>query len=247
MRFVMGLFIALYGAAASGADWRTASHEPVGLAPNPATTHEAVVQVYGARTWGWKGIFGVHTWVAAKPTDAAHWTVYEVIGWRLRWSDSVVVVSDRDPDARWYGSTPELYAERRGEGVDQLIARIDKAARGYPYGGEYAVWPGPNSNTFTAWITRAVPELEVDLPATAIGKDYLRDKLVDRAPSGRGRQLSIAGLLGVTASSVEGFEVNVLGLSFGLGQSGLKLPFVGRIGGGRHNGAPLINGTGDKP
>src|SRR5258707_15180662 len=111
MRFVMGLFIALYGAAASSADWRTASHEPVGLAPNAATTHEAVVQVYGARTWGWKGIFRVHTWVAAKRTDAAPWAVYEVIGWGLRWADSVVVVSARDPDARWYGSTPELYAE----------------------------------------------------------------------------------------------------------------------------------------
>src|SRR5260221_5303801 len=96
MRFVMGLYIVLDGPGASSADWRPGSHEPVGLAPNPATTHEAVVQVYGARTWGWKGIFGVHTWVAAKPTDAAHWTVYEVIGWRLRWSDSVVVVSDRE-------------------------------------------------------------------------------------------------------------------------------------------------------
>ncbi len=247
MRFATGLLIALYGAVASGADWRTASHAPVGLAPDPASTHEAVVQVYGARTWGWKGLFGVHTWVAAKPTNAAHWTVYEVIGWRLRWSDSAVVISDRDPDARWYGSAPELYAEKRGEGVDQLIARIDKAARAYPYAGEYVVWPGPNSNTFTAWITRAVPELEVDLPATAIGKDYLRDRLVDSAPSGRGKQLSIAGLLGVTASSVEGFEVNVLGLSFGFGQSGLKLPFVGRIGGGRHNGAPIISATSDKP
>jgi len=61
-----------------------------------------------------------------------------------------------------------------------------------------------------------VPELEVDLPATAIGKDYLRDKLVDSAPSGRGKQFSLAGLLGVTASSVEGFELNVLGLTFGV-------------------------------
>ena len=243
----MSLFLLLYGAFASGADWRTASQEPVGLAPDPAATPEAVVQVYGARTWGWKGIFGVHTWVAVKPTDAAHWTVYEVIGWRLRWSDSAVVISDRSPDARWFGNAPELYAEKRGEGVDQLIARIDKAARDYPYASEYGVWPGPNSNTFTAWLTRAAPELQVDLPATAIGKDYLRDKLVDSAPSGSGKQISLAGLLGVTASSVEGIEVNILGLTFGLGQSGLKLPLVGRIGGGRHNGAALIDGPVDKP
>jgi hypothetical protein len=177
-----------------------------------------------------KGLLGVHTWVAVKPAKAKHWTVYEVIGWRLRWSDSAVVVSEREPDARWFGNAPELYAEKRGEGVDEMIERIDKAARSYPYGGEYSVWPGPNSNTFTAWLTRSVPELGVDLPATAIGKDYLRDKIVGSAPSGRGYQLSLAGLLGVTASGVEGLEINILGLSFGLGQSGLKLPFVGNIG-----------------
>jgi hypothetical protein len=254
MRLIMGLLFAgillvLYAALASSADWRAASHAPVGLAPDPATTPEAVVQVYGARTWGWKGIFGVHTWVAAKPANAKSWTVYEVIGWRLRWSDSVVVISDRAPDARWYGSMPELYAEKRGEGVDELIARVDKAARGYPYAGEYGLWPGPNSNTFTAWITRALPELEVDLPATAIGKDYLRDKVVDSAPSGSGKQLSLAGLLGVTASSVEGLELNVLGLTFGVNpfNPAIKLPFVGRIGGGPHLGAPVINGVSDKP
>jgi hypothetical protein len=229
MRLLMGLLLLLQGTA-FGADWRAASHAPTGLAPDPAATPEAVVQVYGARTWGWKGIFGVHTWVAVKPSRATQWTVYEVVGWRLRWSDSVVVVSHRAPDSRWYGSPPELYADKRGEGVDELIARIEKAVHDYPYAAEYGLWPGPNSNTFTAWLTRAVPELEADLPATAIGKDYLRGRVVDSAPSGRGAQFSLKGLLGVTASSVEGFELNLLGLTFGVGPSGLKLPFVGRLG-----------------
>ena len=43
----------------------------------------------------------------------------------------------------------------------------------YPYADSYRVWPGPNSNTFTAFVLREVPELRVDLPPTAIGKDYL--------------------------------------------------------------------------
>lgn len=215
------------------ADWRTASREPVGLAPDPASTPEAVIQVYGARTWGWKGAFGVHTWIATKASKAKDWTVYEVIGWRLRWSEDAVVVSHRAPDARWYGNEPELYADKRGEGVDALIARIDKAAREYPYAHEYTLWPGPNSNTFTAWLTRAVPELGADLPGTAIGKDFLGDRIVGTPASGQGVQLSLAGLLGVTASGVEGLEVNVLGLAFGIGPSGLKLPLIGRIGGQR--------------
>lgn len=224
------VLLLLAGGCASSGDWRTASRAPVGLAPDPATTPEPVIQVYGARTWGWRGAFGVHTWVAVKPANAKRWRVYEVIGWKLRWSDDVVSVSDRAPDGRWYGSAPELYADKRGAGVDDMIRRIDDAARSYPYAREYRLWPGPNSNTFTAWLTRAVPELDVDLPGTAIGKDYLGGKLVGKPPSGQGVELSLAGLLGFTASRVEGIELNVLGLSFGVGPSGLKLPFVGRIG-----------------
>lgn len=211
-------------------DWRTASHEPVGLAPDPAVVKEAVVQVYGARTFGAKGLFGVHTWVAVKPGGAAAWTVYEVVGWRLRSSASAIVVHSREPDARWYGAAPELYVDRRGPGVDELIVRIDKAARAYPYGAEYRAWPGPNSNTFTAWIARAVPELQLDLPATAIGKDYLGGSIVGAAPSGSGVQLSLGGVLGVAVSGVDGIELNVLGLNFGVSPNGVKLPIVGRIG-----------------
>jgi hypothetical protein len=235
LRLVLYAFLAAMITAAASRmyasdDWRTASREPVGLAPDPALVQEAMVQVYGARTIGAKGLFGVHTWVAAKPAGAAEWTVYEVIGWRLGRAPSVVVVRSRQPDGRWFGAVPELYAERRGAGVEQLIERIDKAARDYPYATQYRAWPGPNSNTFTAWIARAVPELEIDLPATAIGKDYLGSSIVGAAPSGSGFQLSVGGLLGVAASAVDGFELNVLGLNFGVSRSGLKLPMVGRIG-----------------
>jgi hypothetical protein len=155
--------------------------------------------------------------------------VYEVIGWRLRWTDTAVVVRERQPDT-WFGAKAELYADKRGAGVDALIRRIDEAARHYPYAKTYTLWPGPNSNTFVAWIARAVPELEVDLPATAIGKDYLGGSLFSRAPSGSGFQVSLAGLLGVAASRIDGLELNLLGLNFGISGSGLKLPLVGRIG-----------------
>lgn len=237
-------------AAGRAADWRTASREPVGLAPDPATTPEAVVQVYAARTVGWRGLFGVHTWVAVKRPRATAYTVYEVIGWHLRWSDSAVVVRQRAPDGRWFGSVPELLAERRGAGVEPLIDRIEHAVGRYPYAGEYAPWPGPNSNTFTAWITRAVPELEVDLPPTAIGKDYLGDRIVSTAPSGSGFQLSVAGLLGLTMSGVEGVEINLLGLSFGINpfDPAFKLPLAGRLGPARHNtDAPHITSLDDHP
>ena len=227
--FVSTLFAAA-GATVIAQDGRSASRDPVGLAPDAGLVKEAVVQVYGARAVGVKGLFGVHTWVAVKPTNARSWTVYEVIGWRLRWAESVVVVRTRDPDGRWFGAEPELYADKRGAGVDELIERIEKAARDYPFARQYTVWPGPNSNTFTAWIARAVPELEVDLPATAIGKDYLGGSVFGAAPSGSGYQVSLGGLLGIAASGIEGVEVNILGLNLGIGPRGFNLPFVGRIG-----------------
>ena len=227
----MAVLFAAAGASVIAQDWRNASREPVGLAPDPLVVREPVVQVYGARAVGAKGLFGVHTWVAVKPAHASSWTVYEVIGGRLRWSDSAVVVRTRDPDGRWFGAEPELYAEKRGAGVDELIKRIDKAARDYPVAGQYTVWPGPNSNTFTSWIARAVPELEIDLPATAIGKDYLGGSVFGAAPSGSGFQVSLGGLLGFAASGVGGVELNLLGLNFGVGPNGVKLPLVGIIGG----------------
>ena len=246
-------FLLVAGAIALGAvmvgrvtaqDWRTASQEPVGLAPDPSSHPEAVVQVYAARVIGWRGVFGVHTWIAVKPPAASEYTVYEIIGWRLRWQDSALAVRHRAPDARWFGSAPELIAEKRGPGAAALIPRIDAAARAYPWSGEYVMWPGPNSNTFTAWVSRAVPELEADLPPTAIGKDYNGKKLLTSAPSGKGFQVSVFGLAGFTASSVEGLEVNLLGLTFGVNpfDPALKLPLVGRIGPSR-SAAPSAGET----
>ncbi len=225
------------------ADWRSASRDSTGLAPDPAKTPEAVVQVYSARAVSWRGWFGVHTWIAVKPANAREFTVHEVIGWRLQRNGTAVVARNRAPDAYWYGNRPELLGDIRGPGVDAIIQRIEGAVREYPYPDRYHVWPGPNSNTFTAFILRRVPELRVDLPPTAIGKDYLGWKSVGVTPSGTGAQANLMGLLGVSAGIEEGLEVNLLGLNFGVDPKSLslKLPIVGRLGPG-HNPAPTTIG-----
>ncbi len=219
--------------ATSAGDWRKASHQPTGIAPDPSTNRQAIAQVYVARAFSWRGAFGVHSWIAVKPTDAPKFTVYEVIGWRIHHGGSALVVHNRAPDARWFGSAPEIIADIRGKGVDDIIRRIDKVARAYPYTKKYRIWPGPNSNTFTAYVARAVPELRVDLPPTAIGKDYLTNgSLLAPTPSGTGYQISLFGLLGVLAGTEEGLEINLLGLTFGIDPTGpaIKLPMIGRIG-----------------
>jgi hypothetical protein len=222
-------------------DWRTASREPAGLAPDPATTKEAVVQVYSARAVSWRGWFGVHTWIAVKPSDATEFTVHEVMGWRLDRTGTALVARNRPADGYWYGSRPELLGDIRGPGVDAIIQRIETAVKDYPYPDRYHVWPGPNSNTFVAFVLRRVPELRVDMPPTAIGKDYLGWRSVAATPSGTGGQASLFGVVGVAAGIEEGLEVNLLGLNFGVDPKSLsvKLPVVGRLG-PRNQPAPKI-------
>ncbi|WP_029132751.1 DUF3750 domain-containing protein [Sedimenticola selenatireducens] len=157
----------------SSKDWRTASRESAGIAPDPSATNEAVLQVYGADAWGWRGWFAIHTWIAAKRTGDDAYTVFDVIGWRGRNGQPVMRITQDAPDRYWYGEKPRIIKEYRGAGVDRLIDAVEQAAREYPWKNQYTVFPGPNSNTFTAWIAKRVPELELNLPLSAIGKSYV--------------------------------------------------------------------------
>ena len=214
----------------NGVSWYEARRDPTGLAPDPATTPEAVIQVYAARAVSWRGVFSVHTWIAVKPTGAERYTRYEVLGFGVANGAPAVRVDRMGPDNYWFGARPQIVFDRRGPGVDTMIDKIRAAVVSYPYPHEYRAWPGPNSNTFTAYLGRAVPELRLDLPPTAIGKDYLGSTVFSTAPSGSGFQFSLGGLLGIAASGVDGLEVNLLGLNFGVGPSGIKLPLLGRLG-----------------
>ena len=123
---------------------------------------------------------------------------YEVIGWGVDRGASALRVNRTGPDNYWFGSRPDLLVDTRGDGVDALIDRVEAAVRAYPYPSSYRTWPGPNSNTFTAFVARAVPELRLDLPPTAVGKDFLPGGApVGLAPSGTGVQVSLLGLAGV--------------------------------------------------
>ena len=238
MVFFLPLGYALTAHYADGeqaSDWRTARRDTAGLAPDPGVTPEAVIHVYAARAFRWRGAFGVHTWIAAKPHHADTWTRFEVVGFSVGRGGRAVRVSEGGiPDAYWYGAKPTLLREvRGGNEVDALIARLHHASAEYPYDNHYRLWPGPNSNTFIAYLGRAVPELSIDLPPTAIGKDYLPDGTwFSSAPSGSGVQLSVNGLFGFIVAPEEGLEINLLGLSAGVDLSppALKLPGIGRIG-----------------
>jgi hypothetical protein len=213
--------------------WSEARWDSSGLAPDPATTPEPVVQVYAARAWGWKGVFAVHSWITTKRANAPTFERYEVVGWGVRRGAPAVRRNMREIDGRWAGNEPRLLLDRRGPEVEALIDQIEAAIMSYPYPDEYRTWPGPNSNTFVAHIARTVPALGLELPPTAIGKDYLSNgSIVARTPSGTGVQVSLLGLLGLSLGRDEGLEVNLLGLTFGVDplDVAIKLPGIGQFG-----------------
>ncbi len=118
----------------------------------------------------------------------------------FRGGDALRIHND-GPDRYWFGNKPDLLADVRGEAATQAIRDIKKAVADYPWPGSYRTWPGPNSNSFTAFVTRRVPALKVNLPPTAIGKDYIGDTtIIGNAPSGSGAQLSLWGVAGVIIS-----------------------------------------------
>ena len=233
----LGLSVARVSLAEGGTpstswtSWRDAPKHSAGIAPNPAELVDtAIVQVYAAPTYGWRGYFAVHTWIIFKKTGETAYTRYDVIGWR---GTDVVQRDYALPDGLWYGARPYLLVDQRGREVDTLIDEVEAAIASYPYPDEYQAYPGPNSNTFIAHIGREVPALKLDMPANAIGKDYRPiTQALGLSSSGSGLQASFLGLLGLNVGWQEGLELNLLGLDFGvdLNSPGLRLPFIGRIG-----------------
>lgn len=210
--------------------WSSAPNHSSGLAPDPRVHREATVQIYLARAFSWRGIFATHPWIIVKRAGAASYTRYEVVGWG---SGTKLRTNYAAADALWYGAEPELLLDLRGSRVDTLIDKIEAAVASYPFKDVYRTWPGPNSNTFLAHVAREVPELSLDIPASAVGKDYRPwYQPVGYAPSGTGIQISILGLVGATLAREEGVEFNLLGLSFGIDflRPALRLPAIGRLG-----------------
>jgi hypothetical protein len=148
--FVGPLAMTLSSKVNVAADWRTASRDSAGLAPLPQNTPEAVVQVYAARAFGWRGAVAVHTWIATKIDGAPSYTTYEVIGWRAFHGGSALSVHNGEPDRHWFGARPEILAELRGDDARAAITAIEAAVASYPYKNEPTVFSQVGRNDWRA-------------------------------------------------------------------------------------------------
>ncbi|HZT47726.1 MAG TPA: DUF3750 domain-containing protein [Hyphomicrobiaceae bacterium] len=210
--------------------WNQADWSSARLLPAAGAKREALVHVYAARTGRWKGIFAHHSWIVVKDRGAGAYTRYDKVAW-----GQPVKIDNWAPDARWYGHRPILVGAVEGPAAEALIPKIRAAVARYPYrrSGDYSVWPGPNSNSFVAYVLSAIPEAGIALPPTAVGKDWRADRrIIGLTPSRTGIQVSLGGFLGLSVGWVEGVEIDVLGLVAGIDvrRPAIKLPGLGRIG-----------------
>ncbi len=217
-------------AASPGFDWRSADRSSIGLLPEAGAQTPAMVRVFAARTVRWRGIMAVHSWIVLKEAGGAY-ERFDLTGF----GENPVNRDRFAPDARWFGTPPDVVYGADGAEAEKLIPRMKQAIASYPRRnpGDYVVWPGPNSNTFVASVMAAAPEIETSLPCLAIGKDFPLDGRWFALTSSRtGARFTLGGYAGVTLGWFEGLEINILGAVAGIDirRPAIKLPALGRFG-----------------
>jgi hypothetical protein len=135
-------------------------------------------------------------------------------------------------DRATIGSRDHLVAEVRGERAARAVAWIREHAPAYRYRHRYVACPGPNSNTFVATLIRDCPDLAVDLPPTAVGKDFAGWLRIGGTTTKTGVQVTTP-VLGAQVGIEEGVEIQLLGsclIGVDFLPPAIKLAFVGRVG-----------------
>lgn len=229
--------LVIFNPSPTNVNWQTASRESSNLVAPAREESEARVQIYSAKAFSWRGKFSRHTWIATKEKDAETYLVFHVLLWGVYFgADGVVVVQEDLPDRFWYGAKPEIIFSASGAEAEKIIPQIYAATESYPYQKSYRAYPGPNSNTFVSHVIRSIPDIKISLPNNAIGKDWLCDKngvkFFAFSESKTGVQFSLYGMFGLALGLIEGLEINIIGLSFGIDflRPALKLPAIGRVG-----------------
>ena len=77
-----------------------------------------------------------------------------------------------EPDADVGGSPTRLECRWSGERARRIAGTLQRSWDEYPHRHRYRAWPGPNSNTFVAWIFREAG-IEHRLSWMGLGKRYV--------------------------------------------------------------------------
>lgn len=210
-----------------------------------------IVQLHGRRSYVFDAI-AVHPWFVAWDPVAGRWETWDVYAMRgpgrERDVSTVTLTSvdgkefpyevidervgyiDRYAGGPYAPATGVLLGEWTGAEARRILDVLQRPDD-YPYVDTYHLWPGPNSNTYAAWVMREAG-VSIDLHPMQVGKDYLGlwgfGAWLTSTWSGVQVETPIVG---AKVGLLDGIEVHVLALTLGVDTwpPALKTPF-GRFG-----------------
>jgi hypothetical protein len=151
-----------------------------------------------------------HAWILANPGRGEPLLRYEYTGRGRREATTSPFAHFAPGDIAIHGILEPDEARMK-----EILACFDAETPRYneEHPGYFPI-PGPNSNTYVDRVLRRCG-VHVELPATAIGKDYLGPAGVSVTTGGTGVQLS-TWVFGVKLGVTEGVEIHVFGLAVGI-------------------------------
>ena len=120
------------------------------------------------------GVVADHFWVTVLDPRSGRCDRWEV--WQRTDAGGVsfghLYCNLQGPDDGVGGGPSRLAVEWTGADAQRLGSILAQAASEYPYCDRYRAWPGPNSNTFVAWVLRK-GSVACPLPWKAHGRNFI--------------------------------------------------------------------------
>ena len=142
--------------------------------PGPAQDRNILTVELRYAPLPWIGAIAWHYWfVVCDDTGRHRWEVWQTKN-AGGWCIGHVHRDLKHPDDGVGGGPSRLVRKWHGDNAVKIVRVLDRI-RTYPYCQRYRYWPGPNSNTFVAWVLR---EADVDyrLGPKGFGRNYLAAK-----------------------------------------------------------------------
>jgi hypothetical protein len=203
---------------------------PTTFTPLTALPDEPVAQLWSGPLSEPLDVIARHFWFVTFDPAEGLWHRWEV--WQLpdhggtSWRH---VHEDLLAPGAWYAGGPgRPEREWRGAEAEAILRAVARSPE-YPYRDLYFAWPGPNSNTYPAWVLREAG-VSCDLDPRAIGRDYHGPIGTGRTTTGTGWQAE-SSVLGVKVGLGDGAELHFLCFTLGIDvwPPAIKTP-LGRVG-----------------
>ncbi|MDC0742516.1 DUF3750 domain-containing protein [Polyangium mundeleinium] len=151
-----------------------------------------------------------HAWIVANVADQGTLLRYELLSRAFKEPTSQPLEYFGEGDVALHGLVEgdRISIRKIVECLDEETPRYNEE---HP---DYWPIPGPNSNTYVDQMLRRC-KIPVDLPSTAIGKDYRGPIGISQTSGGTGLQVE-TWIAGVKLGLREGVELHILGLTIGV-------------------------------